>query len=201
MGSRGTQALASWAVLPQLWELNLHENIIGDDGLAGLAASRAAQMLLELDLEQDCWNPSARNPGTPLPAEVTDPASFPSLDAMFLGIIDEYHGARYSSGFPARMRADIASASTTRPELAAFLTHLDMEDSDDPDPDAVGDPGTGEPDDSEWEGRGADHDFRAGRAERHMEYLNEARNFARRMMEGEIGWPRLPQPFSGPRCP
>jgi hypothetical protein len=189
VGSRGAQALASWAVLPQLWELNLHENIIGDDGLAVLAASRAAQMLLELDLEQDCWNPSARNPGTPLPAEVTEHASFPSLDAMFLGIIDEYHGARYSSGFPARMRADIASASTTRPELAGFLTHLDMEEPDDPDPDDADDPGTGEPDDSEWEGRGADYDFRAGRAERHMEYLDEARDFARRMMEGEIGWP------------
>lgn len=181
VGSRGAQALASWAVLPQLWALNLHENITGDDGLAVLAASRAAQMLLELDLEQDCWNARARNPGTPLPAEVTDHASFPSLDAMFLGIIDEYHGARYSSGFPALMRADIASASTTRPELAGFLTHLGMEEPDDP--------GTDEPDDSEWENRGADHDFRAGRAERHMEYLNEARDFARLMMEGEIGWP------------
>ena len=87
-------------MLPQLWKLNLHENIIGRDGLIGLAAPRAAQMLLELDSEQDCCNPRTRNPGTPLPAEVTDQASFPSLDAMFLGIIDEYHGARYSSGFP-----------------------------------------------------------------------------------------------------
>jgi hypothetical protein len=172
VGSRGARALASWPVLPQLWELNLHENIIGDDGLVALAASRAAQMLLELDLEQDYWNPRVRNPGTPLPAEVTDYASFPSLDAMFLGIIDEYHGARYSSGLPARMRADTTSASTTRPELAAFLTHLDMEESDD----------------SGWESRSADHDFRTGRAERHMEYLDEARDFARRMMEGDIGW-------------
>jgi len=82
------------------------------------------------------------------------------------------------------MRADIASASTTRPELAAFLTHLDMEEPDDPDSDDADDHGTGEPDDSEWEGRGADHDFRTGRAERHTEYLDEARDFARRMMEG-----------------
>lgn len=191
VGSRGAQALASWAVLPQLRELNLHENIIGDDGLIGLAAPRAAQMLLELDLEQDCWNPRARNPGTPLPADVTDQASFPSLDAMFLGIIDEYHEVRYSSGFPARMRADIASASTTRPELAAFLTHLDMEESDDPD--------SGDADDSEWEARDADYDFRPGRAERHMGYLDEARDFARRMMEGEIGWP--PPATSAQRIP
>ncbi|HEX7162726.1 MAG TPA: hypothetical protein VF223_15995, partial [Trebonia sp.] len=186
VGSRGAQALASWAVLPQLWELNLHENIIGDDGLAALAASSRAQMLLELDLEQDCWNASARNPGTPLPADVTDPASFPSLDAMFLGIIDEYHGARYFSGVPARMRTDIASGGTIRPELAAYLTHLDIED-DDPDPDSV-DAGSGESGDPGWESR-KDADFRSARAGRHQKYIDEARDFARRTMEGDISWP------------
>jgi len=186
VGSRAAQVLASWGVLPQLWELNLHENIIGDDGLAALGASHAAQMLLELDLEQDCWNASARNPSIPLPAEITDQASFPSLDAMFLGIIDEYHGARYFSGVPARMRADIASASTTRPELAAYLTHLDIED-DDPDPNSD-DAGSDEPGDPGWESR-KDADFRASRAERHRKYLDEARGFARRMIEGDVSWP------------
>jgi hypothetical protein len=39
---------------------------------------------------------------------------------MFLGIVDEYHGARYFSGVPARLRGDIASGSTIRPELAAY---------------------------------------------------------------------------------
>ena len=85
------------------------------------------------------------------------------------------------------MRADIASASTTRPELAAFLTHLDMEEPDDPDSDDEDDSGTGESNDSEWQTRVANRDFRAGRAERHLEYLSEARDFARRMMQGEIG--------------
>jgi hypothetical protein len=186
VGSRGTQALASWAVLPQLWELNLHENIIGDDGLAALAASGRAHMLLELDLEQDCWNANARNPSTPLPADVTDPASFPSLDAMFLGIIDEYHGARYFSGVPTRMRADIAPGSTIRPELAAYLTHLDIED-DAPDPDSD-DAGSDKPGDPGWQSR-KDADFRSGRAARHQEYIDEARDFARRMMEGDLSWP------------
>jgi hypothetical protein len=184
--SRGAQALAAWTVLPQLWELNLHENIIGDDGLAALAVSGRAQMLLELDLEQDCWNASARNPGIPLPAAVTDPASFPSLDAMFLGIIDEYHGARYFSGVPSRIRADIASDSTVRPELAAYLSHLDIEDDDhDPDSDDAGSDELGDPG---WESR-KDADFRSGRAERHEAYIDEARDFARRMMDGDTSWP------------
>lgn len=117
IGSRGARALAAWPVLPQLWELNLHDNIIGDDGLTDLATSRAAQRLLELDLEQDCWNSRARKFGAPLPPELVDPASFPGLDAIFLGIVDEYHGARYSSGFPPSTREELATASTTRPEL------------------------------------------------------------------------------------
>ncbi|GAA1889375.1 hypothetical protein [Actinomadura bangladeshensis] len=176
VGSRGARTLASWTVLPQLWRLNLHDHVIGDDGLIALAASGAARRLLELDLEQDCWNPRKRRYGVPLPDEVIDPASFPSLDAMFLGIVDEYHGARYSCGFPERIRTDLASASTTRPELAAFLTHLDAEeldDTDDPDQEAVG----------------SDHDFRTERTAHHIEYLDEAREFAQRMIEGTIDWP------------
>ncbi|WP_425248080.1 hypothetical protein [Streptomyces sp. NEAU-NA10] len=182
VGSRGARALASWAVLPQLWELNLHDNIIGDDGLIELATSQAAQLLLELDLEQDCWNARARGYGTRLPAEIVDQASFPSLDAMFLGIVDEYHGARYSSGFPSRIREDLASASDTRPELVAFLTHLDMEELQD-------DGGDFGDSDDEWESERADSDFRTERAARHAELIHEARDFARRMTEGDIGWP------------
>lgn len=176
VGTRGAIALASWAMLPQLWDLNLHDNIIGDDGLIELATSRAAQLLLELDLEQDCWNAGTRKHALPLPAEVIDQASFPSLDTMFLGVVDEYHGARYSSGFPSHVRESLASASTTRPELVAFLTHLDMDESD-------------EPDDSDGQNGSADHDFRTKRSARHIKYLDEARDFARRMIEGNIGWP------------
>jgi hypothetical protein len=147
-----------------------------DDGLIDLAASGAARRLLELDLEQDCWNARKRGYGVPLPDEVIDPASFPSLDAMFLGIVDEYHGARYSCGFPEGIWRDLASASTTRPELAAFLTHLDVEqldDTDDPDQSVVS----------------TDYDFRTERTAHHGEYLDQAKEFAQRMIEGDIGWP------------
>jgi hypothetical protein len=176
VGSRGARSLASWAVLPQLWEVNLHDNVIGDDGLAEFAGSQAAQRLLELDVEQDCWNSSAGTHGTRLPAEAIDDA-FPSLDAIFLGIVDEYHSARYSSGFPAHVRQDIASAGTTRPELVAFLTHLEMEDE------------VEEPADPEWESERASRDFRTGRVARHTELIEEAEDFARRMIAGDIGWP------------
>ena len=170
IGSRGARALASWPVLPQLWELNLHDNVIGDDGLIELASSEAARRLLELDLEQDCWNANARY-GTSLPAEVMEQASFPNLDAIFLGVVDEYHGARYSSGFPAHVRETLASADTTRPELVAFLTHLDMEELEDD---------VRAPD---------DRDFRPDRATYHAERLDEAQAFAQRMIDGDIDWP------------
>ncbi|MEQ0558164.1 hypothetical protein ABJI51_03690 [Amycolatopsis sp. NEAU-NG30] len=163
IGSAGAKALAAWSALPRLHELNLHDNVIGDDGLAELAAP----LLVELDLEQDCWNAAQRRLGSPLPPEVTDPASFPNLDAMFLGVVDEYHGARYSSGFPPQVREELAAASTTRPELVAFLTHLNLDETDiEPRP---------------------DHDFRHDAAARHAECVTEAREFARRRREGEHG--------------
>ncbi|MEV4313991.1 hypothetical protein [Actinocrispum sp. NPDC049592] len=165
--SRGARALAAWKVLPQLWELDLHDHIIGDDGLIDLAVSQAAQQLLELGLEQDCWNPNARRYDTPLPPEVVAQESFPNLDAMFLGVVDGYHGARYSSGFPPRIREDLANAPTTRPELRAFLNHLDM--------DEIGE-------DSETKPR--DNDFRPNRTARHAERIEEAKSFAHRMMTG-----------------
>ncbi|MDA3649080.1 hypothetical protein LZ318_15480 [Saccharopolyspora indica] len=163
IGSRGARALAAWPVLPQLWELNLHDNVIGDDGLTDLATSAAAQHLLELDLEQDCRNARARKYGAPLPPDIADPASFPGLDAIFLGIVDEYHGARYSSGFPPSAREELAATSTTRPELVAFLTHLDMDELDDP----------------EHETDRTGYDFRTDRAAKHAAFTTEARAFAR----------------------
>ncbi|MDI5907855.1 MULTISPECIES: hypothetical protein [Streptomyces] len=109
-----------------------------------------------------------------------DRAAFPSLDAVFLGIVDEYHGARYSSGFPSPSRLELASTPTTRPELAAFLTHLDMEQLDDDEDDAD----TGGSDDER-----AGYDFRTERAVRHAEFIAVAEDFARSMSEGDIGWP------------
>lgn len=179
ISSRGARALASWAVLPQLWELKLHDNVIGDDGLIELATFQAAQRLLELNLQQDRWNAGAREDCTPLPAEVVDQASFPSLDAIFLGIIDEYHGNRLGCGFPSQIREELASASTTPPALVAFLTHLEMTRPDTPFDNLADLRDTDR----------TDRDFRyKDRAAAHATLLDEARDFARRMSEGDIGW-------------
>lgn len=137
IGSDAARALARWAPLPQLWELDLHDTVIGDDGLVALAASQAAQSLLELDLEQDCSNPHARH-GRQLPTEVIARSSFPSLDAMYLGIVDEYHGGRYYAGFPALVREQLAADPSTRTELLAFLAHLDESELSDTGPEEGG---------------------------------------------------------------
>jgi hypothetical protein len=165
--SDGARALAAWPVLPQLWSLDLHDHTIGDDGLAALASSGAARRLVELNLEQDCWNAHRRSYVTPLPAEVLARESFPALDSMFLGIIDGYHGARYSTGV-----RDLPADA--RPELVAFLDHVEIEEDE-------------EEEDADYPPR--ETDFRSDQAERWAKDLAQAEDFARRMMSGDIGWP------------
>ncbi|MFD9698722.1 leucine-rich repeat domain-containing protein [Lentzea sp. NPDC059081] len=134
--SDGARTLARWPVLPQLWEMCLHDNVIGDDGLVDLARSRAAQRLLELDLEQDVGTAHHRRTSVPLPPEVVDGESFPNLDSMYLGLVDGYHLSRWSAGFPAELHEELIR--TGRPALVAFLTHvklLELLDDEDPDPD------------------------------------------------------------------
>ncbi|MGI5507214.1 leucine-rich repeat domain-containing protein [Lentzea sp. CA-135723] len=126
--SAGARALARWPVTPRLWELNLHDNVIGDDGLVEFARSGAADQLLELDLAQDAWTAGRRRYRTPLPAEVVE--AFPNLDAVFTGVVDGYHGTRPSTGLP----------PGGRPEVVTFLDHVkpyEFDDEDrDPDPPA-----------------------------------------------------------------
>ncbi|SDM94944.1 Leucine Rich repeat [Lentzea albidocapillata subsp. violacea] len=168
IGSDGARALAGWAVLPQLWELNLHENVIGDDGLVDLARSRAAQRLLELDLEQDVWTAHHRRDSVPLPAEVVAPESFPNLDALYLGVVDDYHGHRSSCGFPRDQLEELIR--TGRPELAAFLSHVDLirylsGENEDWDPPTK--------------------DYRSERLTRYAEAFAAAEEFARKVVSGD----------------
>ncbi|MGW6929413.1 hypothetical protein ACWGE0_05050 [Lentzea sp. NPDC054927] len=168
VGSAGARALAAWPVLQQLWELSLHDNVIDDDGLVDLARSRAAQRLLELDLEQDVWTAHHRRNSSSLPAEVVAQESFPNLDAMYLGVIDGYHGSRSSCGFPVERHEELIR--TGRPELVAFLQHVKHYDYL-PDEDQDPDPPT--------------TDFRAARAEHHAKDFADAQDFARSMMSGD----------------
>jgi Ran GTPase-activating protein (RanGAP) involved in mRNA processing and transport len=56
VGPNGAAALANWPVLARVWHLDLHDNFIGDEGLISFARSSNLGRLVELDLEQDCWN-------------------------------------------------------------------------------------------------------------------------------------------------
>ncbi|MBP2473333.1 hypothetical protein JOF53_002205 [Crossiella equi] len=123
---RDGQALARWPVLPQLHALDLHDHLMSDVDLLALATSGAARRLVEVDLEQDCWNSGRRRYDTPLPRAVVEEAAFPGADSLFLGVVDEYHGVRLSAGLSAADRAELADGA--RPALLAFLSHLDFEE-------------------------------------------------------------------------
>lgn len=159
------KALAAWSVVPRLWELNLHDSHLDDDSLTELGA--AAISLLELDLEQDCWKLDRSPYDESLPPAIADSAYFPNLDAIFLGVVDEYHGARYSTGYPPSVRAQLAP--TTRQVLRSFLAHLEMEEEL-----------TG-PDTTEDRTYRRTHDFRHDLARNRDEREAEARAFAREL--------------------
>ncbi len=99
IGPRGAGALANWPVLAQVWRLDLHDNIIGDEGLIALARSDHLGLLLELDFEQDCWNSRTFTFNDHAAAALAGSSSLPRLDCMFSGCVDEYHGTAYSPGF------------------------------------------------------------------------------------------------------
>jgi hypothetical protein len=87
-------------------------------------------------------------------------------------VIDAYHGARYSCGFPADRHEELIR--TGRPELAAFLTHVKPFEYL-PDEDQDPDPPT--------------EDFRAERTTGYAKDFADAQEFAARMMSDDIGWP------------
>lgn len=169
--SAAAHALADWPVLPQLWELDLHDHIMGDDGLVALATSRKARLLLELSLEQDIWTARRRRYSAPIPAEVVAAESFPNLDAMFLGVVDGYHGSRRSCGFPDASREELIR--TGHEVLVAYLAHVEpyrLLPDENPDPD----PRT--------------EDFRSSRAGKYAEDLATAQEFTVRVLAGDHEW-------------
>jgi Ran GTPase-activating protein (RanGAP) involved in mRNA processing and transport len=99
IGPKGTAALAKWRVLERVWRLELHDNVIGDEGLIALAASPHLGRLVELDLEQDCWNSRKFTFNDDAAAALAKSQSLRRLDALYSGCVDEYNGAAYSPGF------------------------------------------------------------------------------------------------------
>jgi Ran GTPase-activating protein (RanGAP) involved in mRNA processing and transport len=99
IGPKGAAALARWSVLANVWHLELHDNVIGDEGLIALAKSPNLSRLLELDLEQDCWNSRTFTFNNDAVRALAASRSLLRLDSLFSGCVDEYHGTAYSPGF------------------------------------------------------------------------------------------------------
>lgn len=118
----GAAALANWRVLKRVWELNLHDNLIGDEGLIALAQSDCLGRVLELDLEQDCWNSRSFSFSDEAAQALTESTSLARLEAIFSGCVDEYHGAAYSPSFSRESLETLRHAPWMRPALQASLS-------------------------------------------------------------------------------
>ena len=99
IGPRGARALANWEGAKSLWSLTLHDNHIGDEGLVALSESPNLSRLIELDLEQDCWNTQAFNFSDEAAHALAQSKTLRRMDAIYSGCIDGYHGAASSPGF------------------------------------------------------------------------------------------------------
>ena len=108
-------SLATSARLEKLWRLNLHDNFIGDAGLIALASSRALTRLVELDLEQDCWNSRQARFGDEAARAVANSFAFLRLDNLFGGQVDEYHCSREEHPFTTLGLAALDAATSLSP--------------------------------------------------------------------------------------
>lgn len=122
IGPRGAVALAQWRVLQNVWHLNLHDNLIGDEGLVAFSQSPNLGRLLELDLEQDCWNSRAFTFNNAAAEALRVSKAFPRLDCIFSGKVDEYHSTAYSPGFHQEAISELKAASWMRPSVQASLS-------------------------------------------------------------------------------
>lgn len=119
IGPKGAAALASWSVLCHAWKLDLHDNIIGDEGLIALAKSPNLGRLIELDLEQDCWNSRTFTFSDKAARALAKSQSLIRLDSLFSGCVDEYHGCAYSPGFTKANLDAVRRSSWMRPACKA----------------------------------------------------------------------------------
>lgn len=154
------KALAAWSAVPGLRELNLHDSHLDDDSITELGL--VATSLVELDLQQDVWKLDQRQYDEPLPPAIADPAYFPNLDSVLLGLVDEYHGARHSTGYPTDQVA-------ARPALRTFLTHAEIDEE------------LTTPDTPEARTLRSTHDFRPRLAANRADREAESRAFAREL--------------------
>jgi hypothetical protein len=102
-----------------VWYLDLHDNLIGDDGLIAIAESPNLGRLLELDLEQDTWNSRAFTFSDRAARALAAAPALARLDSLFSGCVDEYHGTAYSAGFTKGALWMLRAAPGMRPAFKA----------------------------------------------------------------------------------
>lgn len=122
----GAKTIAEAANLSSLWHLNLHDNFVGDDGLIALAQSPYLSQLVELDLEQDVWNYHRSNYGMRAAETLAEARVFSRLDALHLGVVDEYHGGRSSLPFPKEAMLNVTSSKSLRAEVRYGLVSMNV---------------------------------------------------------------------------
>jgi Ran GTPase-activating protein (RanGAP) involved in mRNA processing and transport len=121
IGPAGAVALAGWAVMGQLWKVDLHDNFIGDAGLEAIANSPYTVRLLELDLEQDCWNSRSSEFGTSAGMALANARAMHRLEMLYSGMVDEYHWCRYTCGFTRQALPKILESAVFRPQVRASV--------------------------------------------------------------------------------
>jgi len=121
VGPVGAVSLANWPVANQLWILGLHDNVIGDEGLIAIASSKNLSRILELDVEQDCWNSRTFDFNEDAALALRESSSLIRLDSLFSGCVDEYHGCGYCPGFSQGAIKLLIQTDWMRPGLTASL--------------------------------------------------------------------------------
>jgi hypothetical protein len=121
VGERGIAALVENSSLSNLLSLNLHDNHIDDNSLIALAKSACLSQLIELDIEQDVWNYNKFQFSDAIAAVVSESHTFTKLDALYGGIVDEYHGERICGLFSNNGMKSILNSQKLRSQLRACL--------------------------------------------------------------------------------
>jgi hypothetical protein len=132
IGPRGAEQLASAECLATLYRLSLHDNVVGNRGFQALARSPHLKRLVELDIEQDCWNARCQTFGVEAARALVESETFANLDAIYGGIVDEYHGARYAHPFDTRGMALLAGTVQLRAPAVQGLLAVDVGDDEAP---------------------------------------------------------------------
>jgi hypothetical protein len=137
IGPSGAAALSACAMLAKLWRLSLHDNLIGDAGLIALATSPILNRLVELDVEQDCWNYHSAKFGDLAARAVAKSSTLRRLDSLRCGCVGEHYCEREAEQFTDLGLAEIDNAASLRPAMRSGLRRARVAGDDDSE---LGDP-------------------------------------------------------------